>query len=115
MYNIFNILICISIRIWREPVWLIFESGEGSWHCRRNRLDKFFALRVAPPAHPAPVEAVKKKSFNKYQSYRAHGTQIVTRNHQNGAQKPPKWRPQPLQNRAQIGPRGGQDDQKIEK
>ena len=40
----------------------------------------------------------------------------------NRDQKPPKWSPkaskmeaQTLQNRAQIGPRGGQDDKKIEK
>ena len=29
-------------------------------------------------------------------------------------QKPPKWTPKPFQNRAQIGPRGGQDGEQTE-
>ena len=61
------------------------------------------------------MEALKKNSFKKQQTYKAHGTQIVTRNLQNAPKQTSKMEAQTFQNRAQIGPRGVQDDQKIEK
>ena len=57
------------------------------------------------PARKAPVEASKKNSFKRYHSYKAHGTQIVTRNLQNGAQKLPKSRSKPFK----IKPKWGQE------
>ena len=51
------------------------------------------------------MEALKKNSFKKYQDYKPHGTQIVTRNLQNGPQKRPTWRPRP----SKIEPKSGQE------
>ena len=51
------------------------------------------------------MEALKKNSLKKYQNYKPHGTQIVTRNLQNGPQKPSKWRP----NTTKIEPKLGQE------
>ena len=69
--------------------------------------NKFFALRVTPPAQhrKVPMEALNKNSFKKCQNYKPHGTQIVTRNLQNGVQKPPKWRPKP----SKIEPKSSQE------
>ena len=51
------------------------------------------------------MEALNKNSFKKCQNYKPHGTQIVTRNLQNGVQKPPKWRPKP----SKIEPKSSQE------
>ena len=72
---------------------------------------KFFALRVTPPARPVPMEALKKNSLKKYQNYKPHGTQIVTRNLQNGPQKLPKRRPKP----SKIEPKWGQESARTAK
>ena len=75
---------------------------------------KFFALRVTPPAQhrKVPMEALKKNSFKKYQNYKPHGTQIVTRNLQNGPQKPPKWRPKPSKIEPKLGQEGARTTKK---
>ena len=76
---------------------------------------KFFAPRVTPPAQhrKVPVEALKKNSFKKYQNYKPHGTQIVTRNLQNGPQKPPKWRPKPSKIEPKLGQEGARTTSKL--
>ena len=77
-----------------------------------NVFNEFFALRVTPLARKVPMEALKKNSFKKYQNYKPHGTQIVTRNLQNGPQKPPKWRPKPSKIEPKLGQEGSRTTKK---
>ena len=61
------------------------------------------------PTSPAPQStngSFKKNSFKKYQNYKPHGTQIVTRNLQNGPPKPSKWRPKPSKTEPKLGQEG---------
>ena len=67
------------------------------------------------PTSPAPQStngSFKKEQLKKYQNYKAHGTQIVTRNLQNGPQKPPKWRPKPSKIEPKLGQEGARTTQK---
>ena len=68
-----------------------------------------------PTSPPRTSGSFKKEQLKKVSKLQATW-------HPNRDQKPPKWTPktskmeaQTFQNRAQIGPRGVQDDQKIEK
>ena len=58
------------------------------------------------------MEALKKNSLKKYQNYKPHGTQIVTRNLQNGPQKLPKWRPKPSKIEPKLGQEGSRTTNK---
>ena len=60
------------------------------------------------PTSPAPQSTTgsfTKEQLKKDQNYKPHGTQIVTRNLQNGSQQLPKWRPKP----SKIEPKSGQE------
>ena len=61
------------------------------------------------------MEALKKKQLKKVP--KLQGTwdpKILTRNLQNEAQKPPKWRPKPSKIESKLAAKWSQDDQKIE-
>ena len=64
------------------------------------------------PTRKVPMEALKKNSLKKYQNYKPHGTQIVTRNFQNGSQKLPKWRPKPSKIEPKLGQEGARTTKK---
>merc|ERR1712177_190049 len=72
----------------------------------------FLSLVFSTQPRKVPVEALKENSFKKYQNYKPYGTQIVTRNLQNGPQKPPKWRPKPSKIEPKLGQEGARTTKK---
>ena len=68
------------------------------------------------PTSPTPQSTSgsfnKKNSSKKYQNYKPHGTQIVTRNFRNGPQKPPKWRPKPSKIEPKLDQEGARTTKK---
>ena len=109
--------LCVTHATWADNFYLI-SSQPSTLQIMVDELSlEFFALRVTPPAQhrKVPMEALKKNSFKKVPKLQATWDP-------NRDQKRSKWSPkttkmdaQTLQNRAQIGPRGGQDDKKTEK
>ena len=86
------------------------QIGPGGGQEKKTKNNDSSAIQV----DFAPMEALNKNNFKKYQNYKAHGTQIVTRNLQNGAPKPPTSRPKPSQIEPKLGQEGSRMTNKSE-
>ena len=88
----------------RTNAWAHARTGAGT-HGRTDARTQGGAWAEGQRSGWSECLGDRAEGQRSLQNYKPQGTQIVTRNLQNGAPKPPKWSPEP----SKIEPKWGQE------